>query len=314
MDFFRDQVNGLAVAAPLHAKPSTATQISADAASKRPRINPYKRFIGSFLPNWLLCRREVSAGAKLCYARLAQYAGKGGFCHPKQSLLAHELGVDKRTARRHLSELEGFGLIESEQQGLRRSNRYFFLDHAWMHEDSPTTPELVSTPPNPPSGQGAKLSGQERTNLSGPIVGRESIEENQYPLIPLPGECVSNQQHSRNNSDQAEAVYEAYPVKVGKPVALPQIRTAIQKHGFDFVLDRTRLFAQTYAGDRRFIPNPSTFFKEERYSDDPSTWKRGSEGARKNVKAELDSIRSELQWQRDPARVRELRDRRDALT
>lgn len=29
------------------------------------RINPYKMFVGSFIPNWLLKQREISQGGKL---------------------------------------------------------------------------------------------------------------------------------------------------------------------------------------------------------------------------------------------------------
>jgi hypothetical protein len=47
------------------------------------RINPFRLFVGSMIPNWLQCRPEVSQGAKLAYARLAQYAGKDGGCLPE---------------------------------------------------------------------------------------------------------------------------------------------------------------------------------------------------------------------------------------
>ena len=38
------------------------------AAVKR-RINPHRSFVCRLVPNWLLCRKEVSHGAKLTYAR-----------------------------------------------------------------------------------------------------------------------------------------------------------------------------------------------------------------------------------------------------
>jgi hypothetical protein len=56
-------------------------------------INPYKLFVGSFIPNWLLKREEISQGAKLCYARLCQYAGEDGECYPSQKKLAEALGI-----------------------------------------------------------------------------------------------------------------------------------------------------------------------------------------------------------------------------
>jgi hypothetical protein len=114
----------------------------AEETPARPRrINPWRLFIGSFVPNWLLCRKEVSSGAKLCYARLAQFAGRAGECYPKQETLAVELGVSSRTVRAHLAELEKFKLIESQQKGLKMPNSYFFLNHPWIERQDSSTPD-----------------------------------------------------------------------------------------------------------------------------------------------------------------------------
>ena len=75
---------------------------------------------------------------------------------------------------------------------------------------------------------------------------------------------------------QAEAleIYEAYPLKVGKPAALKAIAKAIATHGFDFLLDCTRSYAKIRHGEKAFMPNPSTWFHQERFNDDPLTWNR----------------------------------------
>lgn len=98
-------------------------------------INPYNLFIGSFIPNWLLKRSEISPGAKLCYARLCQFAGRNGDCHPKQETLAKEFGCSRSQVIRYLKELERCKLIEKLRIGLRCSNRYKFLDHQWIRDD-----------------------------------------------------------------------------------------------------------------------------------------------------------------------------------
>jgi len=95
------------------------------------------------------------------------------------------------------------------------------------------------------------------------------------PHSPPKGECVSGK---GSTHVQEESIYEAYPKKVAKPAALRAIRRALDKHPFDFLLERTRLFAATYKGDAQFIPHPGTWFREERFNDDPATW-RGSVGA-----------------------------------
>jgi hypothetical protein len=142
----------------------------------RPRyIRPYKLFVGAFVPNWLMERTEVSAGAKLCYARLAQHEGREGEARPGQQVLAGELGVGDRMVRNYVQELERVGLVEVEQIGLNKVNRYKFLQHAWMGFDD--------EPAGGTSGQDRKdTSGPERNDVSGPDrkdTSGPSNEENQ---------------------------------------------------------------------------------------------------------------------------------------
>lgn len=96
-------------------------------------INPYRLFVGSFIPNWLLVRREISPGAKLTYGRLAQHADKkSGVAWPSRKTLACELGISPRQIDRYLSALLGAGLIKIQRTGFKKSNRYRFLFHRWM--------------------------------------------------------------------------------------------------------------------------------------------------------------------------------------
>jgi hypothetical protein len=50
-------------------------------------FNPYRMWVGSFMPNWL-SEQRISPGAKLTYGRLGQYAGRNGERHPGQKELA----------------------------------------------------------------------------------------------------------------------------------------------------------------------------------------------------------------------------------
>ena len=95
-------------------------------------INPWRLWVGSFVPNWLMEQPEVSPGAKLLYSRLAQHAGEKGQCYPGQDTLAGELAISERQVRRLLAELEGRGLIEEHRRGLNRTNVYRFPWHPWM--------------------------------------------------------------------------------------------------------------------------------------------------------------------------------------
>lgn len=106
--------------------------------------NPYKLFCGSFVPNWLSERLEISAAAKLCFARLSQYAGEDGECFPKIETLAKAIGAQKRATQRYLRELEKFKLIKTIRQGPHLPNKYIFLTHPWIQGVTNLTPLEVT--------------------------------------------------------------------------------------------------------------------------------------------------------------------------
>ena len=159
------------------------------------RFNPWKIFNGAFLPNWLLCRTEVSPGAKLAYARLMQFAGRKGKCHPKQASIADELGVSSRQVRDYLAELEQHGLIESERHWKLR--HYFFTWHPWIGEDdsqrnNPSGDKDTSQRNNPSGDQRNNPSGDQRNNPSGDkrrrIILKDSGEERGEAEVAKTGE------------------------------------------------------------------------------------------------------------------------------
>jgi hypothetical protein len=91
-------------------------------------FNPYRHFVGSFIPNWLQRRRGISPGAKLAYARLAQYADKkSGIAWPARKTLSAELGISARQVDRYITELEDSALIHVTRRGDRETNLYRFI-------------------------------------------------------------------------------------------------------------------------------------------------------------------------------------------
>ncbi len=98
-------------------------------------FNPWKLFIGLFVPNALARYTGLTPGAKLLYGRLAQYAGKDGACYPSQDALAEEIGVADRQVRNYLQELVKNEFIRVDNpKGIDRlrhkTNRYVFLWHS----------------------------------------------------------------------------------------------------------------------------------------------------------------------------------------
>lgn len=179
------------------------------------RINPYMLFVGSFIPNWLLRRSEVSGPAKLAYARLAQYAGKNGRAYPKMEELALELGIVERSLRRHLTELEDAGLIETKQRGMGAPNDYYFLRHPWMDTD------VSDQDRTDLSGlDRTDVSDQDRTTLSGPTIkrirSRESDQEKDMHAVSPDTPKQTRRSREAGSLELTEAWRAAIRARYGK--------------------------------------------------------------------------------------------------
>lgn len=73
--------------------------------------------------------------------------------------------------------------------------------------------------------------------------------------------------------DPANEIYNIYPKKVGRPYALKAIRRALKQFGFDHVVNRTKAYREAVQSiNPQFIPYPATWFNQERFNDDPTTW------------------------------------------
>ena len=86
------------------------------------------------------------------------------------------------------------------------------------------------------------------------------------------------------DTQKAERIYEEYPKKVGKGKAIASIVTAL-KNGADpnIVINAVIAYGRATnswpAEDRQYIPNPATWFNQERWTDDQSEWTKGTKQA-----------------------------------
>ena len=118
------------------------------------------------IPNEILRRTDLSPGAKLCCARLIQYAGKDGQAFPKLATLGEELGFSSRNVQRFIAELESHKLVTTQQRGRGQSNIYHVDKSILIHSSKLTTPEVscLDTP---------KLSTLDTPEVSTPYKGRK---------------------------------------------------------------------------------------------------------------------------------------------
>ncbi len=88
-----------------------------------------------FIPEWIMERPELSAGAKLCYSYLFQDFAKKGECSPTQEKIAFELGSSEKDIRKYIRELEKHSLIETVRGDHGEPDHYLFPVHEWMPEE-----------------------------------------------------------------------------------------------------------------------------------------------------------------------------------
>ena len=92
------------------------------------RINPWLTNGGISIPGWLLVRSEVTPGAKILYAVLAEEADdETGVFRPSSE---HYLGD---AAFGCFLELKGHGLIGYATEPVKGEEKdYYFIGHPWM--------------------------------------------------------------------------------------------------------------------------------------------------------------------------------------
>lgn len=90
-------------------------------------------------------------------------------------------------------------------------------------------------------------------------------------------------------------IYEAYPKKVGRPLALAAIRRAMSRGvTAEFLQAKTLQYASIRGGDLSYVPNPATWFNQERYNDPTETWRPQGNGITPRKSSPTDLSQKEL--------------------
>ena len=225
-----------------------------------------------------------SPAAKLVALALADMSNDGGECFPSIGHVTDRCNLDDRTVRSWIAWMTAKGVLSKSPnyiRGRQTSNTYQFNVAGLRVE--PSRKWGGSHPvggSHPAGGTGVPSSGRD----GGPIQW-EAINHKKEPSEEPSSDGLTA-------TLRAEAIYSKYPRKVGKPVALSAIKkAAIKVHltvdgvetdvaAFAWLLDKTTQFqkaTETWKeSDRKYIPHPATWFNQERYNDDPSTWSRDS--------------------------------------
>ena len=114
---------------------------------KESQFNVFHQFAGCFVPHGLLSMRNLSAGAKLCYAVLAQQANARGTTQLNLPLLAASIGESERIAVRYLVELEESGLIESLRGNVNKEDVCIsFSRYPWLTRNTASAQAATAIP------------------------------------------------------------------------------------------------------------------------------------------------------------------------
>jgi len=80
-------------------------------------------------------------------------------------------------------------------------------------------------------------------------------------------------------TDDAMAIYRAYPRKVGRAAALKAISKSLKMTSFDELLEAVEAYSRSrvdengqFRDDRKYAPHPNTWFNQQRWADDREEW------------------------------------------
>lgn len=170
------------------------------------------------------------------------------------------LGISRPTLLKLKEEIYQTGLIDCQFTTGKHRQDYRLLD--------PKPIEEAPSEERDSKGDSKAVSkGDSKTH------SKDSLPTYIYKTKTKTNTPYSPPDRGREKEKQASAIYEAYPRKVGRPVAIRAIRKHIDKVGYDTLLEKTQAYAQAVKdSDPKFIPHPSTWYSQERFNDDPKEW------------------------------------------
>jgi len=92
--------------------------------------------------------------------------------------------------------------------------------------------------------------------------------------------AVAKHQGQQNTSGAVEAIYQAYPRKIGKAAAIKAINKATAKIKPESLRLKVVEYAKAIAWqeNRSLVPHPATWFNQDRWEDDPKEWEQPTQG------------------------------------
>ncbi len=199
---------------------------------------------------WVFNQDIRPSQLKFVLLALADNVGnENGVAWPSVKEICRKTSQDRKTVISALAKLEQRGFIEDtgERKGVTKQvkvYRVLFQNEEFRMRDCSKSSEFP-----------AKES-------------RISLER-----VPSTGHGTVKEPPVTQSTCTVEDIYDAYPLKVGRPSAINAIRGALKKKiSPTRLLQLTKEYAEVIGKRREFVPHPSTWYNQERYNDDKETW------------------------------------------
>lgn len=220
--------------------------------------NPWRVFVGVFIPNAIVRSIELSSTSKLVFGRLCQYAGENGQSYPAYSTIGHEVGIARRQAIRAVKELERFGLIRAvgrhRADGGISSNIYVFLWHELLNGDRSIPPsDIYDT-------RGSDISDTSpKCQKSHQEVSGMSLKENQ----------TREKKHKETTIENIHQLLSGTPLS---KISEKGLKVLVRRHGSERLLHVADIAAECWRKDRKDIRNPGGYLQSLCESHDVPVW------------------------------------------
>ena len=248
---------------------------------------------GPILPEFVL-KKSITAGAKLMYAILCNYASEKDHCWPSQATLAERLSCSVSSIKNYLAELVRENLVIVRKEKYRSSVYYMIRPESLsegrkVHSDC-QQPKFANEQPNSGYLNNFKKQEKEKTPPL-PPVEQKAVKPAPIADSPAAGRVSSS-------LPDFESIWDLYPKKEAKGfarMAWNKLLKSGQLPPLQDIMASIRHFASSQNWQRehgRFVPQLGNWLRGQRWLDPTSV-------AELEVEKQRQSFRDAMQAQEE---------------
>ena len=231
-------------------------------ATFAPRGNIY----GPILPEFVL-KKSITAGAKLMYALLCNYAADKDHCWPSYATLAERLSCSISSIKNYMAELVRENLITVRRERYRSSVYYLIrpenlVERRQAHPDV-QQPKVACQEPNFGCLNNFKKQEKEKTPPLPPVK----------PVAAKPAHAPTAGGVMSSSAQDFESIWDLYPKKEAKGfarMAWNKLLRSGQLPALQEIVTSIRCFASSENWQReqgRFVPQMGNWLRGQRWLD-----------------------------------------------